>query len=89
MATYIVSYDLTQARPTEYETLYSRLKEYGTWAKITESTWAVVTSQSAKEVRDTLSKHIHKGDRLFVVKSGVESAWQNVRCRSEWLKKNL
>jgi uncharacterized Zn ribbon protein len=89
MLTYIVSYDLNYGTPEEYADLYTALKAYGTWAKITESTWAIVTTDSAKEVRDSLGVHLHKGDRLFVVKSGVEAAWRNVKCRDEWLKEKL
>jgi len=87
MACYIVSYNLIKER--NYEKLYDALKSYRTWAKITESTWAIVTNKTATEVRDHLSKFIDEDDRLFVVKSGVASAWRNVRCRNEWLKKHL
>lgn len=87
MACYIISYDLIKER--NYDALYDALKSYRTWAKITESTWAVVTDKSATEVREHLLKFIDGDDRLFVVKSGVESAWQNARCSNEWLKKNL
>jgi len=84
---YIISYDLRNKR--DYESLYEAIKSYGTWAHVTESTWAVVTSQKAKEVRDFLSESLDDDDRIFVVKSGVEAAWRHVICRDEWLKENL
>lgn len=87
MPCYLVSYDLLRNR--DYEPLYAAIKAYGTWAHIHESVWAVVTSQSAVQVRDTLSQHIDSDDRIFVLKSGVEAAWRGVICKSEWLKANL
>ena len=87
MATYIISYDLRGQR--QYDALYAAIKKYPAWAHITESTWAVKTGRSAVAVRDNLTKSIDADDRIFVVKSGVEAAWRNVKCKSEWLKEHL
>lgn len=87
MKTYIVSYDLVGKR--DYEALYRELKAKKAWAKITESTWAVVSDESAKELRTRLFSVMDQDDRLFVVKSGTEAAWRNSRCTNEWLKKWL
>jgi hypothetical protein len=89
MPAYLITYDLDRASSDHYEDLYRAIKSYGVWARVTESTWVVVTEQPAKEVRDTLGEYLRKGDRLFVLKSGVEAAWRNVRCDSDWLKKWL
>ncbi len=86
MVCYIISYDLVKDK--NYEKLYEAIKSFG-WAKITESTWAIITDKSAKELRDHLTKFIDSNDRLFVIKSGVEAAWRNVICNNEWLKTNL
>lgn len=87
MTCYIISYDLRKTR--DYESLYSAIKSYSKWARITESTWAVVTSKSAVEIRDHLASVMDGDDRLFVVKSGVEAAWRNSRCKNSWLQDNL
>ena len=87
MDCYIVSYDLRNNR--NYDALYSAIKSIGRWAKITESTWAIVTTESAVEIRDHLKGVVDSDDRLFVVKSGVEAAWSNSICRNDWLKENL
>ena len=87
MTCYIISYDLRKNR--NYDKLYSALKSYSRWGRITESTWAVVTTKSAVEIRDNLLKVIDNDDRIFVVKSGVEAAWRNSICKNEWLKENL
>lgn len=87
MPSYVISYDLRKER--DYDSLYDAIKAYGTWARITESTWAIATSESAKDVRKYLLEFMDADDRLFIVKSGVEAAWSNTRCRNEWLQKNL
>jgi CRISPR/Cas system-associated endoribonuclease Cas2 len=88
MATYIVSYDLKKPGQN-YEQLYEAIKSYDTWAHINESVWAVVTTNTAVQVRDNLSQYIDNNDRIFVIKSGVEAAWRNSMCKSEWLKEHL
>ena len=87
MPCYIISYDLRNQR--DYESLHEAIKSYGTWAHITESTWAVVTPSPATKVRDNLLGYMDADDRLFVVKSGVEAAWRNIICKDQWLKDNL
>jgi hypothetical protein len=87
MKCYIISYDLVNQR--DYESLHKAIKSYSGWAKITESTWAVKTDNTAKEIRDHLSEFLDQDDRVFVIKSGVEAAWRNSICKNEWLKNNL
>lgn len=87
MATHLVSYDLISGK--NYDKLHTAIKSYGTWAHIHESLWAVVSSDSAVQVRDHLLRYIDHDDRLFVVRSDGEAAWRGVLCRDAWLKENL
>lgn len=87
MPCYVISYDLRGAR--DYEDLYEAIKGYGTWAHILESTWAVVTDDSAADICDNLQQYTDNDDGVFVVKSGTEAAWVNILCESDWLKDNL
>ena len=87
MTCYIICYDLRNDR--NYESLHKEIKSYSKWGRINESTWAVVTNKSAVEIRDNLLKVIDNDDRLFVIKSGVEAAWNNSICKNQWLKENL
>ena len=84
---YIISYQLSSS--TNLAELHKAIKDYGAWARITSDTWAIVTPQSAVSVRNKLKSHLQSSDRIFVVKSGLEAAWNNVICSNEWLKKNL
>jgi hypothetical protein len=87
MATYLISYDLRNQR--NYEELFQAIKAYGTWAHIHQSFWAVVTTQSAEEVRDDLTQHMDSDDQIFVAKYGSEAAWRGTICKYEWLHDNL
>jgi hypothetical protein len=87
MACYIISYDVREGG--EYEPLIGAIKAYATWAHITQSTWAVVSEESSKQIRDNLAAHMAEDDRLFVVKSGTAAAWSNAICSNKWLKRHL
>ena len=69
--------------------MYDAIKSYGTWAHINESLWAVVTTQSAVQIRDHLQGFVDANDRIFVVRSGTEAAWSSAMCENEWLKEHL
>lgn len=87
MASYIISYDIPKG--SDYDSLISCIKQYGTWAHITESTWAIVSHDSASSIRDTLNHYIPDGGRLIVVQSANVAAWNNTMCTNEWLQKNI
>ena len=84
---YIISYDLPEG--TDYNPLYKAMKSYKAWAMITESTWAIVGDDDAVTIRNHLKLYIPSGGRLFVIRSGKESAWVNTICKNEWLQENL
>ena len=84
---YIISYDM--ANGGNYDELYDAIESYGTWARITESTWAIETKDSATKIRDNLNQYLPEGSRLFVVRSGTEAAWFDVLCHNQWLKGHL
>ena len=87
MSTYIITYDLGNSG--NYDELYEAIKSYGSWAHINDSTWAIVTDQSAVKIRDNLKNLLEEDAKIFVIRSGTESAWTNVLCSDKWLKKNL
>ncbi len=85
---YIIIYDL-RSPGRNYEQLYQAIRNYGTWGKISESAWAIVTSQTSVAIRDNLLKYIDKKDRLMVVRSGLDAAWLNAMASKTWLQANL
>ena len=69
--------------------LYSAIKSYEHWGKMTESAWAVVSELNSEAIRDHLMKYIDTNDRLMVIKSGQHAAWVNAIAANDWLKQNL
>lgn len=84
---YIISFDLQPNRT--YLNFREAIKSYGTWARITESTFAVVTELNAKDVRDHLIQYLNPDDRIFVMKTSGRLAWRNAIAGQDWMKKFL
>lgn len=88
MSSFIISYDLCKPG-RNYESLYTSIKSLGAWARITESTWFVKSSQSSAFIRDKLLHEMDVNDRLFVAKLAGEAAWSHCICSNEFLLSNL
>ena len=84
----IITYDLCSPG-RNYDDLYEKIKSYGTWAHICESTWIISTTDSCSDIRDNLKSVIDSNDRLCVAALTGGAAWSNVLCKSNWLKENL
>ncbi|MCY4417919.1 MAG: hypothetical protein OXE87_16660 [Chloroflexi bacterium] len=69
----IITYDL-KAPGRNYDELNKRIKSYGSWAQITESSWSVMTTQSAVQIRDHLMAAIDRNDKILVGILGT-AAW--------------
>ena len=65
MARYIITYDLSEPG-RNYDELYKRIKSYGNWAEITESSWAIETDQKSTEIRDYLNQALDNNDKIIV-----------------------
>lgn len=89
MATYIVTYDL-MSPGQDYSELHEHLKSYGTYSHRLESTWLLVTTKTATQVRDGVLEHIDSNDKVLVVESGGNGAWSGIpEAGSKWLKEHL
>ncbi|OGX44439.1 MAG: hypothetical protein A3H41_02340 [Omnitrophica WOR_2 bacterium RIFCSPLOWO2_02_FULL_45_28] len=89
MACYIVTFEVKD--PAKLTSLIEGLKSYGSYCPVNASTWAIITSNTAVQIRDHLMSLIDINDRLFVVRSGAEAAWRNAygQVHTDWLKKYL
>lgn len=85
---YIVSYDLCQP-DRDYNLLYKALKSFPTWGRLTESTWAIISTKTCVEIRDYLMQFIDNDDRLIVILGGKSAAWARVIADNNWVKENL
>lgn len=85
---YIVCYDLCQP-DRDYNLLYKALKSFSTWGRLTESTWAIISTKTCVEIRDYLMQFIDNDDRLIVILGGKSAAWVRVIADNNWVKENL
>lgn len=85
---FIVSYDLCQPG-RDYNELYSALKSFHNWGRLTESTWAVVSNSTTVDIRDYLMRFVDSNDRLIVIKGGQSAAWNKMLAQNQWLIDNL
>ena len=66
MAVYSVSYDLH--RPGQnYTGLIDELKKSRNWWHYLESTWLIVTNETASQLWDRLSQHVDANDSVLVI----------------------
>ena len=87
MTRYIITYDLS-APGRNYGALYERIKAYSAWARITESSFAIMTQQTSVQIRDNLGEVLDSNDKLLVGPLGV-AAWMGLDKEvSEWLQRH-
>ena len=89
MTCYIVTFEVKDS--AKLTLLKEGLKSYGSHCPINASTWAIITENTAAQIRDHLMSLIDLNDRLFVVRSGAEAAWRNAygQAHTDWLKRYL
>lgn len=85
---YLVVYDL-RGLNKNYDGLIKRIEEFPTSLKINNSSWLIVTSFSAVDVRDILKEYIDSDDSLFVGKLTGEAAWYNADSKPDDIKNAL
>lgn len=89
MTTYIVAFEV--ADDLKKSALKEKLKTYGTFCPIHDNCWAIVSNQAPRQILSFLGQVVSELDRIFVMRSGVYSAWRNTYGpkNSEWLKERL
>lgn len=73
-----------------YNGLITAIKSYGTWAKLTETAWAVTSEKKSSEIRDHLKGYVTSTDKIIVIRTGDTAAWKNFSdSATAWLKKYI
>lgn len=82
---YHVAYDLN-APGQNYHKVIAEIEKRPA-IRILESSWLVDTSESARQLRDSIQAHMDRGDRVFIsMVSGANfSCWLD-RPAAEWLR---
>lgn len=63
---YTINYDL-KAPNRDYEGLYESIKGSPKWWHYLESTWIIMTNETANDVYERLKAHIDRDDRLLII----------------------
>jgi hypothetical protein len=89
MATYAVSYDLVSPGK-DYKPLHEYLKAQANWWHHLGSSWVIVTTLTAAQLRDGIKEHVDANDKVLVTKCASEGAWTGFnKSASDWLLENL
>ncbi len=83
----IITYDLN--KETTRPPIVKEIKDIGSWAKLSESSYAVDTSLSVGQVFDKLKPLIDSNDNLYIIT--LKKPWTGYGPKdvNEWLDKNL
>lgn len=65
MGIYVVTYDLN--REVRRPDILSDIKALGSWAQLSESSYAIESDLRPKEIYDKLAIHIDSNDSLFII----------------------
>jgi hypothetical protein len=87
---YCIQYDLLQPG-RDYQPLIAAIKQLGSsWAKPLESCFAIVTTMTSVQIRDSLATHLDTNDKLLVTQIGSDWASRNLLKEvSDWFKQNV
>jgi CRISPR/Cas system-associated endoribonuclease Cas2 len=86
--TALITYDLN--KETTRPKIVKAIKEkYPTWAKLSESSYAVSTAATPKQIFDSLAGLLDSNDQLFVIT--LENPWWGIGPDdvTRWLRDNL
>lgn len=85
---YIINFEIPSGYPPDISTFEMALKNYEGYAKITSTSWVIVSSKQPIDISNHLYQFLPTGSRLFISKISAPSAWTNV-LNGDWLKRNL
>jgi hypothetical protein len=90
MSLFMITYDV-RAKYHQYQALYDQLEKWSA-AHLQDSVWLASLNGSAKEVRDSLKRHMHADDTACVIQIFPNSDWATDHARktgSDWLHKYI
>jgi CRISPR/Cas system-associated endoribonuclease Cas2 len=87
MATYLITYDLNNPGQRHSQILKA-IKEYS-WARLSESSYAIETTASPQQVFNSLSNNLDKNDNLYVINLSRPYYGQGPQDVNNWLASKL
>lgn len=89
MTCYVVTFEISS--PANLAKLVAELKSFRAYCPVNANCWAILSDNSATQIRDKLLTSVGSSDRIFIVRSGTEAAWSNSygEDNNKWLKNHL
>ncbi|GEN80219.1 hypothetical protein [Actinotalea fermentans] len=89
MAALLITYDLNKPGQN-YDSLYEKIRELGTWWHYLDSTWIVVSSLSPSQAFDRLKPSMDASDRMLVldITKDTYSGWLT-QAAWDWLNAHV
>jgi len=87
MAALLVTYDLN--RELHRPKIVDAVKTYGTWAKLSESSYAIRTELAPGDVYKHLKPMIDENDNIYIIKLSKPYFGFGPKDVNEWLENNL
>ncbi|HUU39838.1 MAG TPA: hypothetical protein VMW42_02740 [Desulfatiglandales bacterium] len=88
MAVLLITYDLNNP-DQDYSGFHDAIKCYGSWADLSESSYAVETDVKPTAIRDKLKEHIGKKDQVYIFTLTAPCAGMGSLEVKRWLSKRL
>lgn len=88
MAVLLVTYDLNSPGQN-HSKLLTKIKQYPSWAQLSESSYAIETNTSPQQIFDILKPLIDKNDILYVINLKKPYAGFGSTDVNNWLDKRL
>ncbi len=87
MAVYLVTYDLHKPG-NNYTEILEQIKKYG-WAKLSESSYAISTTETATAAYKRIHAKVDANDTLYVISLRTPWNGRGPKAVNDWLDKNL
>lgn len=88
MSSYLITYDLNRPGQKHAKVL-EKIKSYGTWAMLSESSYVIITHESPRDVYNTFEPYLDGNDKFYVIKISKPFWGQGSKELNEWLSENL
>ena len=87
MSVKLITYDLN--REATRPPIVADIKKYDGWACLSESSYAVSTSESPTQIYNNLKQHLDDNDQLYVINLRRPYCGRGSKEVNEWLESNL
>lgn len=88
MAVYLVTYDLKKPGQ-DYTDILKKIHASDSWARLSESSYAIQTSWTEKQLYDYLKPHLDQNDNLYVIALCRPWTGRGPKDVNDWLERNL